>query len=123
MRTDPTAFWSVACPQRLRPSACGRAPWAPGFIASVLIGRPGFIDNVPRASAPGVSSVCPLRSSELMAAWLPPLVDPRNSYALGSDGGLAFVAGVLPSAAPGTIEGPRPPGGGGGGGGGGELAL
>ena len=58
-----------------------------------------------------MSSVCPLRSSELMAAWLPPLVDPQNSYALGSDGGLAFVAGVLPSAGPGTIEGPRPPGG------------
>ena len=46
-----------------------------------------------------------------MAAWLPPLADPQNSYALGSDGGLAFVAGVLPLAGPGTIEGPRPLGG------------
>ena len=58
-----------------------------------------------------MSSVCPLRSSELMAAWLPPLADPQNSYALGSDGGLAFAAGLSPLAGPGTIEGPRPLGG------------
>ena len=40
-----------------------------------------------------------------MAAWLPPLVDFQNSYALGSDDGFAFVAAVLPLAGPRLLGG------------------